>query len=453
MRQFFLFSVGLLVISVAAAQPLRVDLPKDRFLTDRAYQKEFLDTYIPLREAEPKINPEEVPLFQDLLALIEVQPAAAAARLEAAITPNSSAALAFVLGNLYLQSGEMQKAASAYERAIAKFSDYRRAHKNLGLVHFQNQNWAKAQEHMTKAIQLGDRDASNYGRLAYTYLQLSDAIAAESAYRSAIVMEPAKLDWKLGLAQTLMTQSRHTEVIAMMEPIIDRDSANAQLWLFQTNAFLGAEQLQNAAINLEIVRRLGAADSRNLQLLGNVYLRLEQPERALDAFSAVLDLNNPAANLTVAYDAAGLFTRLGNYAAARSLVAKIRTTVPNLEASRDLQLLTLEARIARADGREAEAAEILGRIVSRDPMNGEALIELGRYHASQGDSERAIFQFDAAARLEKFTHDALVAKGQMLARERKSPAAIEALRAALRAKEDARVENFLARVERAARSQ
>lgn len=436
--------------SSALAQPLRVEIPDSKFWQDRSYQRDFLETYVPLREAEPKISEDEVELFQELLELIKVQPAAAAARLESAITPNSSAALNYVLGNLHLQSGNMDRAAAAYEQAITKFSDYRRAHKNLGLVHFQNQEFKDALEHLTKAIELGDREGRTYGRLAYGYLQMGNAVAAESAYRNAIIMDPDNLDWKLGLAQTLMQQNRHGEVISIMEPIIAAEPDKHQYWLFQTNGYLGLEDLDNAATNLEIIRRLGEATPSNLKLLGNIYLRREMPARALDAFSAVLTLENAKDHLDIAIDAVDLFNRLGEFGRAAELLATVREVELNSE--QELEVLNLQAKVQKSLGNADEAARLLKQIVERDPRNGEALIELGNYYADQGEPELAEFQYEAAAKVEEHAFDAMVAEAQMHARNRDFSDAIELLRNALRIKQDNRVANYLDRLERAQRS-
>ncbi|MGF1453198.1 MAG: tetratricopeptide repeat protein, partial [Opitutales bacterium] len=320
MRLLIVFAFSLLLgagLQAQRNQPLRVELPDLRIGQETSIRLDFFDV-------EPQIKPEEVEFFRELLPLIEQQPAAAAARLSNEIGPDSSAALSYVLGNLYVQSQRLPQAINAYEQAISKYNEYRRAHKNLGMVHFQNGDLDRALEHLTRAVQLGDRDASNYGRLAYIYLQQDNPVAAESAYRSAIVVEPNKRDWKLGLAQTLMAQGRNQEVIAIMEPLIQADPQNAQLWLFQTNAYLGQNELEDAAINLEIIRRLGEAQASQLKLLGNIYLRSDMPQRALQTFMEVLNLDNPSENLDIAIDAAELVVRLNRYDDASHLITSLQ---------------------------------------------------------------------------------------------------------------------------------
>lgn len=438
---------------MAHAEALRAEIPQTPFWQDADYARNFLDTYIPLTDAEPKINEDEVELFQDLLELIKVQPAAAAARLKQEIDSNSSAAMVFVLGNLYLQSGDMALAQQYYQQAIDKFENYRRAHKNLGLVYFQQQQWDLALKHMTKAVELGDREGANYGRIGYCFLQQENYIAAENAYRDAIVQDSGKKDWKLGLAQALLAQNKTEEVLAMMHALLQEEPGNPQYWLFQVNAYLAADRLEEAAINLEILKAMGVASRQNLELLGNIYLRSNMPDQALGAFQEVIRIDNGTANKNIAMKSAGLFLQLQSFDNAAAMVTAIRQHYQSsLSNEEELEILNMEAKIARANGEAERAAEILNTIVERDPTNGAALLELASYYAEQGDIARAEFKLEAAEKLEAYRFKALVQRAQMYAAERRFRDAIPLLREALRIKDDTRVENYLSRVERAARA-
>jgi hypothetical protein len=55
--------------------------------------------------------------------------------LEKSMNPDGSAALDFILANLDYQNGQLDEAVDYYGRALGKFPDFRRAHKNLGLLH------------------------------------------------------------------------------------------------------------------------------------------------------------------------------------------------------------------------------------------------------------------------------------------------------------------------------
>ena len=92
---------------------------------------------------------------------------------------------------------------------------------------------------------------------------------------------------------------------------------------------------------------------------------------------------------------------------------------PRLESSDQKEVLKIQARLAVARGAGAEEAEILARVVQLDPLDGDALILLGKYHARKGEKEEAAFRFERAANVEGFEARAKLAHARMLVSERK----------------------------------
>lgn len=448
----------LLAIATSLTTFAQSDLPgapikRTDFWNDEDFVRGFAESYLPAPVQEPTIDEDEIELFRDLLELIKVQPAAAAARLQKEIKPQSSPALIFVLGSLQLQAGDIDSALRNYQKALAEFPNYRRAHKNLGLIYHQQENFKKATEHFAKAIELGERDASMIGRLAHSYLTMGDPVAAESAYRMAIMFDPETKDWKLGLAQSLLEQEKTGDVIALMNRIIAEKPDDAQFWMFQTNAYLQEERLKDAAVNLEMVKLLGEASVSNLELLGNLYLRMDMPYLALEAFQSILEMDSSAESVDLLIKKADLLVRIQAWNEARKLVNQIHDTYKNsFKDNEEIKVLNMKAKIARATGNDDEAASILTDIIARNPNDGDALLELAQYHEDKGDTERAVMMFDRAAKLDDFRFDALVKHAQMLVGQRKFADAIPLLREALKINDNSRIEDYLARVERAARS-
>ena len=149
--------------------------------------------------AEPEIHRDELELLREVIDLMKANPRAAATMLSQKVTPDSSAALDFILANLYFQNGDLEHAAKSYRSALAKFPDFRRAHKNFGLLLVQRGDFQGGLEHLSRAVELGDRSGRSYGLMGYCYINLDKYVAAESAYRNAILQEPDVRDWKLGL--------------------------------------------------------------------------------------------------------------------------------------------------------------------------------------------------------------------------------------------------------------
>ncbi|MFO8026918.1 MAG: tetratricopeptide repeat protein [Opitutales bacterium] len=420
---------------------------------DEAFVKEFLGSYGFLAGYEPEISEDEKEALRSLVDLIKASPKAAIQQLEPQITSESSAAFDFILANLYFQEGDLDKAGQFYNNAVVKHPDFRRAHKNLGLVQIQKGDYKKAIETISKAMELGEVDGRAYGLLGYAYLTEERYYPAEAAYRQAILMQPENKDWKVGLAQSLLQTEHYTDAVALFNTLIKDEPNNADYWLLQSNAHIGKGDSLAAAKNLEIVRRMGEAELNTLTLLGDIYMNNEAPDLALDAYLAAAD-KATAKDSKALVRAAELLTRSANYEQAAAMIHRSRSALDeDLEDEEDLTLLTLEAKIARATGKEEEAAELLARIIERDSLNGEAIIELANYYADQDQLSKAVNRYQQAEKIEKYERQALVAHAQALVREGQYKKALPLLRRALQLKDDRNLADFADRVERAARAQ
>lgn len=421
-------------------------------LDDPVWRAHFLGTYGVLSGAEPEIRATEREILREVIELMKVDTGAAAAMLEGQVTADSSAAVDFILANLQFQNGALESAMKRYEAALAKFPDFRRAHKNLGLLKVQKGDYAGAIVNLSKAIELGDRDGRSYGLLGYCYINAEKYVAAEQAYRNAILQQPDTRDWKLGLARSLLAMQRHKEAAALFGELIAANPEDSAAWMLQANAFLGQDDPMSAAVNLETVRMMGKADTRSLVLLGDIYMSAEMPDLARSAYLEVVERDKERTQFRAAFRAAGLLLRTRAYDDAREILGAIeRRYEGKLAANEELELWTLRAKLARAEGKAAEAAKMLESIVARDGTRGDALLELASYQRSAGERERALLLIERAERLESFRYPALLEHAQLLVDEKDYGRAADVLRKALQIKSEPRVEQFLARVEQAAR--
>ena len=73
-----------------------------------------------------------------------------------------------------------------------------------------------------------------------------------------------------------------------------------------------------------------------------------------------------------------------------------------------LRLLSLKAKVLLTTGQEARAAEILRNILSKNPLDGRALLLLGRLAWKEGDHATAAINFERAAKVKEYEADAAV---------------------------------------------
>ena len=420
---------------------------------DSTFQKEFTASYGILSGYEPDISEAEKARLRELIKIIRQRPLDAIKELASQINSNDSAAFDFILANLYFQEGQLKEAEQYYQSAVKKYPAFRRAYKNLGLVQIQSNDFVSAIESLSKSMELGLVDGRAYGLLGYSYLTEGDYLPAEAAYRQAILMQPDVLDWKLGLARCLLEMEDFKGAVSIFNTLILEDPANADYWVLQSNAYIAMDQSMRAASNLEVVERLGKARFDSLSLLGDIYMNHSMPELALNAYLKASKMAL-ASDLDILIKSANALTQTANFKEALTIINQIRDRFnDSIDEHQDLKLLTYEAKIARYNGEADKAAAILIKIIERDLLNGEALIELANYYADQGQVPEAYTRFEQAQKINEYERPALIAHAQVLVENKRYLKAVSLLNRALEIESNPLIENYKDRVERAAQKQ
>ena len=438
----------LLPATAIAQKGIKVD---SSFFKDPEFIKSFVGSYGALPQVEPKVSEEENTLLADISELLQADRKAAAARLLQSLHSESSPALIFILGNLYFQDGNLPAAEKAFNMAIERHPPFRRAHKNLALLHVQRNNLDAALAPLQKSIQLGESDARAFGLLAVCYMNKEQFVAAEAAYRQAFLLAPDNRDWKTGLVNSLASQNKYSEAATMLDSLIAEEPDNSTFIDLQANCYLGMEEPMKAATNLEILRHMDKATDRTLDLLGNIYLDEKLFIPALGAFIAAAD-RSTGNNFDRSLKTAKILSDYGAQAEAEKYIQTI-TDTKALDEEQRLALDTIKAKVLRAQDRGEEAATLLTSLVERDPLNGEALIELAQYNERQEDYAKAKFYFDRALKVESSAYNANLRYGQMLVRQGKAKEALPKLKRAQELKTSDGLERYIRQVERAARRQ
>jgi len=424
-----------------------------RVLNEPAFHKQFAESYAAETEIEPRITTAERDQLQKILSLI------ASNKLEEAATsiekqrgPASSAVFDFTLGNIHFQRDQLAQASAAYRTAVEKFPKFRRAWKNLAVIHVRENEFAIAQAALTRVIELGGADSVTYGLLGYAYSSLENHVAAESAFRMANLLDPATLDWKMGLARSFFRQQRYADAIALCNSLLHDTPDRAELWLLQANAYIGMNQPMRAAENYEIVDRLGQSSTDSLNMLGDIYVNEELVDLATPCYIRALEMDQKT-KPDRALRAAKVLMARGAMQQTSDLLQEIqRLRGDQLQPEDKKDLLKLQARYAVATGAGDDEAQILEEIVALDPLDGEALILLGQHSQRSGETEKAVFYFERAAGIEQYEADAKVRHAQLLVGKSKYEEAVPLLRRALLIKPRDNVQAYLEQVERLAKA-
>ena len=379
------------------------------------FVERFMGTYGFETKIEPTINDDESRLFDELSALLQAQNRSGAIDLmRNNLTPESSAALDYTLGSLYLQNGNYSLAVDNYKRAVKKFPNFMRAYKNLGLALLLEQNYEQAITMIVKAIELGDGDGNAYGLLGYCYLNMGAYTSALDAYRLAHVHKPDNTDWSVGKAYALMQTGKFEEAIAKFRELLHQDPSNKSYYSSLVNAALSLQDEKAASCYLEIIRRMDNADGTMLFLLGDIYINQDLPHLAMDVYTEAFKKSKNVKPDRAIRGVKALISR-GDYKDAGILIKKsyayYGTKLPD---SKRLELLNLEAQLNLVAGDDHKAAKTLEKVIEADPMNGDTLLLLGNYYFGRKDYETAQFYFERAENIMGVAADAFVDHARLM---------------------------------------
>ncbi|MEZ6037091.1 MAG: tetratricopeptide repeat protein [Planctomycetota bacterium] len=438
---------------VAAAVPAPqgpASLPFE-FWKEESFQKRFEESFLRESDVEPPATRPEVEVLQEAARLLgENEVEKAMARLRNRQDDESTAAIDYMLGNLHFQAERLADAAAEYEKAVAKYGKFRRAWKNLALVRMRLQQYPAAADAFVHVITLGGGDALVYGLLGFAHGNAEDHIAAESAYRMAAMLDPYRLDWRVGMGRAFFRQRRFGEAVSLCASMIAQNPDRADLWMLQANAYVGLGDNVKAAENLEMVDRLGGATVESLALLGDIYINEGLYDLAADAHLRAVAKDQKGDSKRALGAANQLAMRSAHAESLRLLAGVDEKFGATMSETEKKDLLKLRARLSVATGATEDEVALLQQVITMDPLDGDALILLGQHYQRAGDKEKAILRFQQAGEIEAFAARAKVEHAKLLAGEGRYAEALPLLRAAQKLDPRDFVQKFLDDVEKAA---
>jgi tetratricopeptide (TPR) repeat protein len=433
--------------------PLAADHELAAIWNDADFQRRLIGSYGFASEAEPRLQPDELEKYRTIVVpiLTNSDPKKIISTIEGLTGPKASAVFDFTLGNVYFQREDLTNAVKCFETAILKFPDYRRAQKNLAFALVRDGKFAEAIKPLSRTIALGGADGKVFGLLGFASLSLGRNVSAEAAYRQALVYEPENLDFKLGLVKSSIGTGNYTYALALLDELLKQYPERDNLWMLQANLFIQQEKPAQAAVSLEMLRRLEKATPQSLNLLGDLYMAQDSRDLALGAYLEAL-VKDGGQNPAKALRPAQILVSRGAFAEAKELFAKIRAASTPLSGADELKLLKLESKVAMSTGAGAQAIESLEQIIQKDPLDAEALMLAGDYYSKNGQKEKAEFRYRTAAGIAGYEAEAFVKHAQLLVQSQKYVEAVELLKKAQKVKPRDNVQRYLEKVEQLSRT-
>ena len=397
-----------------------------------------------LRDREPEMTGEEYALYEQVSAMLATNPEFAVRMLEAMRNDKQppSPAFEFILGNAYYAVNQPERAEQSYRNALTRYPDFQRAWKNLGVLHYSGGRYPEAARCFAKAVSLGDREASTLGLLGFSLERQGNVIAAEMAYLQALAGEPASSDWKEGLLRIYLDGRQLGRAEPLLRTLIREKPTERRLWLNYAGLLLADHRKVAAMAVLEAAQAAHAAGPDELGLLGDLYADQGLATEAIATYARVLTPERPRGEEKLLRYAQMLLAAGRLADAERTLAALPGELSPAGQRAR----LQARADLRLAERRWPEARRELDALLALAPLDGRALLALGRAHLGEQDLPRASFAFEAAYRIPDSAYQASLELANLELKQRRFAKAAAYLEHALSLQRSDAVEQYLARV-------
>ncbi len=420
---------------------------------DPGFQKSFIGGYGVSADIEPRIAQDDMALLELVRQLMAEELPAAETLLKESVRPEVSAVIDLTLGGVQFQQDKIDDALVNYRNAVAKFPNFRRAYRSIGLICTRKSQYEAAIAAFNKMIELGGADAYSYGLLGFCHSARGDYQPSEAAYRNALLLQPDNVEWRLGLTRSVFKQAKYEDAASLLDVLITNYPDKADFWLLQSHTYLGLKQPMKAAVNLEALDSIGKSTVDSLFTLGDIYVSEALPDMALSAYDRAI-AKNPSQPVSRSIRAAEVLAARGGLLQSKTLLTHVKANWNDTLSDTDRRkVLKLQARLTMNSGSgDAETATVLEEVIALDPLDGEALMLLGQHYNRTSQPDKAILYYERAARIDSFAANAKVKIAQVFVAQGRFTEALPLLRDAQSLKPRDDIARYIEQVERASKS-
>lgn len=397
-----------------------------------------------LKEREPEMTEEEYALYQKVVTMLSSNTEFALKLLEAMLSEKErpSPAFEFILGNAYYAVGMNDRSEANFRSAVKRYPTFLRAWVNLGILYYSTGRFAEAVPCFSRAVVLGDRDSTTFGLLGYCLQKQGDLVSAEMAYMQALSGDPSNVDWKEGLLEICIEGKQFARAESLVRYLIKERPTDSRYWLAYANILLSENRKLEATVLLETAAGTGVASVEELTMLGDLYAEQGLVPEASEIYRKVLTPAPEIGEQKLLHYAEVLIST-GRLDDAQRVLGMVKPEGASLN---EIELLQDKADLFASRKQWREARQELDKLLKVAPLNGRALISLGRAYASEDDIPRATLSFEAAYQIPSSTHMASLELANIELRNRHYAKSVEYLQKALSIERTDAVQDLLARV-------
>ncbi|GAQ84112.1 DNA-binding cell division cycle control protein [Klebsormidium nitens] len=195
-----------------------------------------------------------------------------------------------VLGNCFSLQREHEAAVRFFQRALQLDPHHAYAHTLAGHEHLSIEDWDEALTAFRAAIRLDARHYNAWYGLGTIYYQQEKFELAEYHFRRALSIHPGSSVLHCYLGMSLHALKRDREALQLLDAAIAKDARNP-LPKFEKAAVLFSQDLYEEALaELEALKEVAPKEASLYFLMGKIFKKLDNPDKAMLNFSTALDL-------------------------------------------------------------------------------------------------------------------------------------------------------------------
>ena len=227
-----------------------------------------------------------------------------------------------------------------------------------------------------------------------------------------------------------------------MKNLIKERPSDTRYWLTYANILLSEGRKLEATVLLETSSGMGLANVEELSMLGDLYAEQKLVPEAAGIYSKVLAVApDIGEKRLVRY--AGVLISAGKLDDAERVLSSAK---PGSDDQSRIDLLQTKADLLAAQKKWPEERRELDDLLKLSPLDGRALISLGRAYSGEEDTPRATLAFEAAYHIEGSAYIASLELANIELKGRHYSKCVDYLQKALSIERTDAVQDFLTRV-------
>jgi tetratricopeptide (TPR) repeat protein len=400
-----------------------------------------------LKDREPDVTAEESALYERANQLLTTNPTFALTLLEEMVAKpegkeSASPAFELLLGNVYYASGAIEKAEARYRSAVHRYPSFLRAWTNLGVLYYAAGRYDQAIPCFAKAVTLGDRDSATFGMMGYCLERTGDAVGAELAYVQALASNPGNVNWTEGLLRVYLAAKQYSRAEVMVRSLIQERPTQAGDWLTLAHIMAATDRKLEAIALLEQALATGVGGDEEVIALAGLYADERMFSEAAQTYRRV-HLNLRTLGEQRSLQLARILINRSEFNEAQTLLDSLAPTGAGADGPAFLQA---KADLLCARKQWSAARTVLQQLLQREPMNGDALVSLGRTYLGDGDETHAELAFESAVQTTTGVRAASIALANLELKHRHFEQCAAHLERAIELERNRELEDILGRV-------